>query len=140
VARSAPEKPDQEHLPYDEQALWLPSLQCAHLLPCPLSFSHAHAIASLPGSQECTALSLVPSRDGGLSRLIFKVTHGASARQRDSKRAYCAWLASPVSDRDWADAHLINTAFDVHLLQGTWRSRTSKSNMVGSSFRPRVDG
>lgn len=34
----------QEHLPNEEHALWLPSLQWAHLLPAPRSFSHAHAI------------------------------------------------------------------------------------------------
>jgi hypothetical protein len=37
----------QEHFPNDEQALWLPSLQWAHLLPAPRSFSHAHAIVLL---------------------------------------------------------------------------------------------
>jgi putative transposase len=30
-----------------------------------------------------------------------------------SKQAYYQWLAEPVSDRDWADAHLINAARDV---------------------------
>jgi hypothetical protein len=31
-----------------------------------------------------------------------------------SKQAYDAWKAGPVSGRDWADAHLTNTAVDVH--------------------------
>ena len=31
-----------------------------------------------------------------------------------SKQAYFKWLAKPVSDRDWADAHLINAAIDIH--------------------------
>lgn len=31
-----------------------------------------------------------------------------------SKQAYYAWRARPVTDRDWADAHLINAAIDVH--------------------------
>lgn len=30
-----------------------------------------------------------------------------------SKQAYYQWLADPVSDRDWADAHLINAARDI---------------------------
>jgi putative transposase len=32
-----------------------------------------------------------------------------------SKQAFYKWKASPVCDRDWADAHLINAALDVHL-------------------------
>lgn len=31
-----------------------------------------------------------------------------------SKQAYYRWLAHPVSDRDWDDAHVINSAFTVH--------------------------
>jgi putative transposase len=31
-----------------------------------------------------------------------------------SKQAYFKWLASPVSERDWDDAHLINAALDIH--------------------------
>ena len=31
-----------------------------------------------------------------------------------SNQAYYAWRARPVTDRDWADAHLINAAIDVH--------------------------
>ncbi|MBO3088275.1 IS3 family transposase [Cellulomonas dongxiuzhuiae] len=31
-----------------------------------------------------------------------------------SKQAYYAWRARPVTDRDWADAHLINAAIDIH--------------------------
>lgn len=31
-----------------------------------------------------------------------------------SKQAYYKWRASPVSDRDWDEAHLINAALDVH--------------------------
>ena len=31
-----------------------------------------------------------------------------------SKQAFYQWKASPVSDRDWADAHLINAALDIH--------------------------
>ena len=31
-----------------------------------------------------------------------------------SKQAFYAWKAAPVKDRDWADAHVINAAWDVH--------------------------
>jgi putative transposase len=31
-----------------------------------------------------------------------------------SKQSYYAWRAKPVTDREWADAHLINAAIDVH--------------------------
>jgi putative transposase len=31
-----------------------------------------------------------------------------------SKQAYYKWLANPVSDRDWDDAHLLNAAIEIH--------------------------
>ena len=31
-----------------------------------------------------------------------------------SKQAFYKWQANPISDRDWSDAHLINTALDIH--------------------------
>lgn len=31
-----------------------------------------------------------------------------------SKQAFYAWKAAPVTDRDWADVHLINAALYVH--------------------------
>ncbi len=31
-----------------------------------------------------------------------------------SKQAFYAWKANPITDREWADAHLINTAMDIH--------------------------
>jgi putative transposase len=31
-----------------------------------------------------------------------------------SKQGFYAWRASPVTDRDWADAHLLNAAVDIH--------------------------
>ncbi len=31
-----------------------------------------------------------------------------------SKQGYYRWRASPVSERDWADAHLVNAALDIH--------------------------
>ncbi|MCW2671979.1 MAG: Transposase, partial [Frankiales bacterium] len=30
-----------------------------------------------------------------------------------SKQAYFKWRANPVTQRDWDDAHLINTARDI---------------------------
>ena len=33
---------------------------------------------------------------------------------RFAKQPYYRWLQSPVSRRDWDDAHLINAAIDVH--------------------------
>jgi putative transposase len=31
-----------------------------------------------------------------------------------SKQAFYEWRADPVTDREWGDAHLINTAMDIH--------------------------
>ena len=31
-----------------------------------------------------------------------------------SKQAFYQWKARPVTARDWADAHLINAAIDIH--------------------------
>lgn len=31
-----------------------------------------------------------------------------------SRQAYYAWAKSPVSDRDWDDAHAINLVHDIH--------------------------
>ncbi|SER27464.1 hypothetical protein SAMN05421756_11186 [Microlunatus flavus] len=31
-----------------------------------------------------------------------------------SKQAFYKWRAQPVTERDWADAHLINPAVDIH--------------------------
>ncbi|WP_307427455.1 IS3 family transposase [Pseudarthrobacter defluvii] len=31
-----------------------------------------------------------------------------------SKQGYYRWRASPVTDRDWIDAHLVNAALDIH--------------------------
>jgi len=31
-----------------------------------------------------------------------------------SKQAFYQWRANPCSDRDWADAHLVNAALDIH--------------------------
>lgn len=31
-----------------------------------------------------------------------------------SKQAFYRWRADPVTERDWADAHLTNAAIDAH--------------------------
>jgi len=31
-----------------------------------------------------------------------------------SKQGFYAWRANPVTDRDWADAHLVNAAIEIH--------------------------
>ena len=31
-----------------------------------------------------------------------------------SKQGYYRWRASPVTERDWEDAHLVNAARDIH--------------------------
>jgi putative transposase len=31
-----------------------------------------------------------------------------------TKQAYYKWLADPVSQRDWDDAHLLNAAIEIH--------------------------
>jgi hypothetical protein len=33
---------------------------------------------------------------------------------RFSKQAFYKWAANPLSQRDWDDAHLINSAIDIH--------------------------
>ncbi len=30
------------------------------------------------------------------------------------KQTFYKWRVNPVSDRDWADAHLVNAAYDIH--------------------------
>ena len=31
-----------------------------------------------------------------------------------SKQGYYRWRASPVTERDWTDAHLVNAALNIH--------------------------
>ena len=40
-----------------------------------------------------------------------------------SKQAFYRWRASPVTDRDWADAHLTNAAIDAHRDDPTFGDR-----------------
>lgn len=50
-----------------------------------------------------------------------------------SKQAFYQWLAEPVSDRDWADAHLVNAAMDIHRDDPTFGYRfiTDELALVG---------
>jgi transposase InsO family protein len=34
--------------------------------------------------------------------------------RRPAKQAFYQWKAQPITDRDWADAHLTNAAIDIH--------------------------
>jgi transposase InsO family protein len=46
---------------------------------------------------------------------IYKIPVAVTCRVLGfSKQAYYQWCADPVSQRDWADAHLINAALDIH--------------------------
>ena len=45
------------------------------------------------------------------------------------KQAYYRWLLAPVSDRDWADAHLINHAVDIHRGDATLGYRFIKDEL-----------
>lgn len=48
-----------------------------------------------------------------------------------SKQAYFKWRANPVSDRDWADAHLINAAIDIHHDDPTFGYRYITDELAG---------
>lgn len=37
-----------------------------------------------------------------------------TCRVKFSKPGYNRWRASPVTERDWVDAHLVNAALDIH--------------------------
>jgi hypothetical protein len=65
-----------------------------------------------------------------------------------SKQGYYRWRASPVTERDWVDAHLVNAALDIHAddpafgylfiadeLPGKayWRARTGSSACAGTT-------
>lgn len=44
----------------------------------------------------------------------LRVTVAVTCRVLGFSKQYYQWLASPVSQRDWDDAHLANAALDVH--------------------------
>jgi hypothetical protein len=59
-----------------------------------------------------------------------------------SKQGYYRWKASPVTERDWIDAHLVNAARDIHAEDPTFgygssptssRRRASRRVRTGSS-------
>lgn len=50
-------------------------------------------------------------RDLAAERVPVAVTCGVLGF---STQAYYAWLANPVTDRDWDDAHLVNAIIDIH--------------------------
>jgi hypothetical protein len=52
-----------------------------------------------------------------------------------SKQAFYKWKANPVSDRDRADAHLINAALDI-----TATTRPSGTGSSPMNCRPRHQG
>jgi hypothetical protein len=54
-----------------------------------------------------------------------------------SKQAFYAWCKQPVSDRDWADAHLINAAYDIHRDDPAFGYRFIADELCDSS-RPRT--
>jgi putative transposase len=65
-----------------------------------------------------------------------------------SKQGYYRWRASPVTERDWVDAHLVNAARDIHAEdpafgyrfiadelpeKASWRVRTGSSACAGTT-------
>jgi hypothetical protein len=55
-----------------------------------------------------------------------------------SKQAYYKWLAHPISQRDWDDAHLINAAYDIHHedpRSATGSSPTSSANRASPQVK-----
>lgn len=51
-----------------------------------------------------------------------------------SKQGYYKWLARPVSDRDWEEAHLINAAFDAHADDPTFGYRLISDELAAQGF------
>ena len=52
-----------------------------------------------------------------------------------SKQAYFKWRAKPVSQRDWDDAHLINTAIDIHHDDPEFGYRFITDELAGKGVR-----
>ncbi len=50
------------------------------------------------------------------------------------RQAYYKWLANPVSQRDWDDAHLINAARDVHADDPEFGYRLISDELVEQGF------
>lgn len=52
-----------------------------------------------------------------------------------SKQAFYRWRASPVTDRDWADAHLTNAAIDAHRDDPTFGYRFIADDLHAAGHR-----
>ena len=52
-----------------------------------------------------------------------------------SRQAYYQWLAEPVSDRDWADAHLTNDIIDIHAGDPEFGYRLIADELAGRGWR-----
>lgn len=51
-----------------------------------------------------------------------------------SKQGFYRWLAAPVTDREWNDAHLINTAMDIHDADPAFGYRLITDELAGRGF------
>ena len=51
-----------------------------------------------------------------------------------SKQGFYRWLAAPVTDREWNDAHLINTAMDIHDADPAFGYRFITDELAGRGF------
>jgi putative transposase len=51
-----------------------------------------------------------------------------------SPQAFHKWVKKPVSDRDWAEAHLINAAFDAHRDDPTFGYRFIADELADQGF------
>jgi putative transposase len=52
-----------------------------------------------------------------------------------SKQAFYKWKASPISDQDWADAHLINAALDIHRVDPAFGYRFIADELPAQGIR-----
>ena len=51
-----------------------------------------------------------------------------------SKQAFYAWRRSPVSHRDWDEAHLINAALDIHADDPAFGYRFIADELAAAGF------
>lgn len=51
-----------------------------------------------------------------------------------SKQGYYRWKANPVTDRDWADAHLVNAALKIHADDPAFGYRFIADELPGKGF------
>ncbi len=51
-----------------------------------------------------------------------------------SKQGYYRWKANPVTDRDWADAHLVNAALQIHADDPAFGYRFIADELPGKGF------